>query len=140
MIVWRKYNNQSLKNGEYLLCILGDAGNNSGGLILQYVVAKYEKSKFYIYTNDEGYVNLEDVVWYDKIVAYINIQYIEFDNPWIVLNETIFVSNGRNLIVEYIREKGKYFVIDHVCNDIELIKEDLQNYCIIYPPLEEWWR
>ena len=138
MIDWSRYDYQSLKNGEYLLCILGYPGNNSGGLILQYVVAQYETSKFFINTPDEGDVNLKDFIEYDKIIAFVNIKEIEFDNPWVVWDETLLVSNGNIFIVNYIREKEKYFHIDHYRNDTEVEKEVLQNYCIINPPPDDW--
>ena len=138
MINWSRYDYQSLKDGEYLLCILGDAGNNSGSLIHQFVVAKYETSKFFINTPDEGDINLKDFIWYDKIIAFVNIREIEFDNPLVVWNETLLVSNGNIFIVNYIREKVKYFHIDHYRNDTEVEKEVLQKYCIINPPPDDW--
>ena len=138
MFDWWKYDNQNLKDGEYLLCILGDAGNNSGGLILRYVLAKNENRKFYFYLKDEGYLPLKDVIWYEKIIAFVNIMDIEFDNPLIVWNETLFVSNGSNLIVQYIRDEEKYISINGESIDKEIKKEDLQNYCIINPPLDDW--
>lgn len=137
MIDWLRYRDQYLIDGDYLLCILGQKGTSSD-LEPQYVIAHYSRWNFYYTLKDKSLKPLKEVIWYDKIVSLINVEKIKFDNPSLIFDELLVIKNQYYALGEFRKESNDCNIIDYADFDVKINFEELQNYCIIDQPEEEW--